>query len=190
MLTCWQVVTLIVCWWVSADLLTGCNTNWCVDGSVLTCWQVATPIVCWWVSADLLTGCNTNWCVDGSVLTCWQVVVTPIGVLMGQCWPVDRLQHQLVCWWVSVDLLTGCNTNWCVDGSVLTCWQVVVTPIGVLMGQCSTRPPSWPSGKASAPRAEDPGFESRLCRDFFGVESYQWLKSWHSSAYPAGRLAL
>ena len=27
--------------------------------------------------------------------------------------------------------------------------------------------------KASASRAEDPGFESRLCRDFFGVESYQ-----------------
>ena len=25
--------------------------------------------------------------------------------------------------------------------------------------------------KASATRAEDPGFESRLCRDFFGVES-------------------
>ena len=29
------------------------------------------------------------------------------------------------------------------------------------------------SGKASASRAEDPGFESRLRRDFFGVESYQ-----------------
>ena len=27
--------------------------------------------------------------------------------------------------------------------------------------------------KASASRAEDPGFESRLCRDFFVVESYQ-----------------
>ena len=27
--------------------------------------------------------------------------------------------------------------------------------------------------KASASRAEDPGFESRLCRDFFGVEAYQ-----------------
>ena len=27
--------------------------------------------------------------------------------------------------------------------------------------------------KASASRAEDPGFESRLCRDFSGVESYQ-----------------
>ena len=26
--------------------------------------------------------------------------------------------------------------------------------------------------KASASRAEDPGFESRLRRDFFGVESY------------------
>ena len=28
--------------------------------------------------------------------------------------------------------------------------------------------PRWPSGKASASRAEDPGFESRLCRDFLG----------------------
>ena len=27
--------------------------------------------------------------------------------------------------------------------------------------------------KASASRAEDPGFESRLSRDFFEVESYQ-----------------
>ena len=34
-------------------------------------------------------------------------------------------------------------------------------------------PPSWPSGKASSCRVEDPGFESRLRRDFFGVESYQ-----------------
>ena len=34
-------------------------------------------------------------------------------------------------------------------------------------------PPRWPSGKVSASRAEDPGFESRLGRDFFGVESYQ-----------------
>ena len=35
------------------------------------------------------------------------------------------------------------------------------------------KPPRWPSGKASALTAEDPGFESRLRRDFFGVESYQ-----------------
>ena len=27
--------------------------------------------------------------------------------------------------------------------------------------------------KVSASRAKDPGFESRLRRDFFGVESYQ-----------------
>ena len=27
--------------------------------------------------------------------------------------------------------------------------------------------------KASASRAEDPRFKSLLCRDFFGVESYQ-----------------
>ena len=43
---------------------------------------------------------------------------------------------------------------------------------------------------ASTSRAEDPGFESRLRRDFSGVESYQRLKNWHSSGYPARRLAL
>ena len=42
----------------------------------------------------------------------------------------------------------------------------------------------------SASKAEGPGFESRLRRDFFGVESYQWLKNWHSSGYPARRLAI
>ena len=41
--------------------------------------------------------------------------------------------------------------------------------------------------KADALRAEDPGFQSRLQQDFFGVESYQWLKNWHSSGYPAWR---
>ena len=40
-------------------------------------------------------------------------------------------------------------------------------------GTLRERPPRWPSGKASASRAEDPGFESRLRRDFFGVKSYQ-----------------
>ena len=44
--------------------------------------------------------------------------------------------------------------------------------------------------KASASRAKDPGFESRLRRDFFGVESYQRLKNWHSSGYLARRLVL
>ena len=39
-------------------------------------------------------------------------------------------------------------------------------------------------------RAGGPGFESRLRPDFFGVESYQWLQNWHSSGYPARRLAL
>ena len=29
------------------------------------------------------------------------------------------------------------------------------------------KPPRWPSGKASASRAEDPGFETHLHRDFF-----------------------
>ena len=37
-------------------------------------------------------------------------------------------------------------------------------------------PPLWPSGKASASRAEDPGFESCLCRDFFGSSHTSDLK--------------
>ena len=40
--------------------------------------------------------------------------------------------------------------------------------------------------KASISRAEDPGFESYLRRDFSGVESHQWLKHWHSSGYTPG----
>ena len=44
--------------------------------------------------------------------------------------------------------------------------------------------------KASASRAEDPRFESHLRQDFWGVESYHWLKNWHSSCYPARCLAL
>ena len=32
-------------------------------------------------------------------------------------------------------------------------------------------PPRWPRSKASASRAKDPGFESRLRQDCFGVES-------------------
>ena len=44
--------------------------------------------------------------------------------------------------------------------------------------------------KASASSAEGPWFKSRSRRDFFGAESYQWLKNWHSSGYPARRLAL
>ena len=55
---------------------------------------------------------------------------------------------------------------------------------------CRYTPPRLPSGRAFVSRAEDPRFESRLRRDFFGVESYQWLKNWHSSGYPARRLAL
>ena len=44
--------------------------------------------------------------------------------------------------------------------------------------------------KVSASRVEDPWFESRLRQEFFGVESYQWLKNWHSNGYPAKRLVL
>ena len=67
------------------------------------------------------------------------------------------------------------------DGVTGSVYQVAATRGGggggdviVKKNRVSFLPASrWPSGKASASRAEDPGFESRLRRDFFGVESYQ-----------------
>ena len=44
--------------------------------------------------------------------------------------------------------------------------------------------------KATASRATDPGFDSRLRRDFSGSSFTSGLKNWHSSGYPARRLAL
>ena len=44
--------------------------------------------------------------------------------------------------------------------------------------------------KASASRAEDPEFWILLAMGFFWVKSFQWLKHWHSSGYPARRVAL
>ena len=83
-------------------------------------------------------------------------------------YPVWRLAWQGQCW----DWLARCQctvTGWdcLMCKTSLSAWQRVF-PLCL-------RPPRWPSGKASASRAEDPGFESRLRRDFFGVESYQWL---------------
>ena len=44
--------------------------------------------------------------------------------------------------------------------------------------------------KASASRAEDPGFKPRLRWDFSRVESYQWLRNWRSRGYPGRHLVL
>ena len=44
--------------------------------------------------------------------------------------------------------------------------------------------------KASASGAEDPGFDSRLWRDFSRSSHTGDLKIWHSSGSPAMRLAL
>ena len=51
----------------------------------------------------------------------------------------------------------------------------VTSVLSVLWGgeTLTVRPPRWPSGKASASRAEGSGFEFRLRLDFLGVESYQ-----------------
>ena len=50
----------------------------------------------------------------------------------------------------------------------------------------SFRPPRWPCGKASASRAEDPGFESRLRRDFSGSSHTSDFKIGTPVATPPG----
>ena len=44
--------------------------------------------------------------------------------------------------------------------------------------------------EGSASRTEDPGFESRLRRDFSGSSHTSDLQNWHSSGYPARRPAI
>ena len=81
-----------------------------------------------------------------------------------------------------------CTTT---EQQLLTCMSLTSLLVWASSLPSSAFPP--PHGlvvKASASRAEGLGFESRLRWDFFGVESYQWLKNWHSSGYPARRLAL
>ena len=58
----------------------------------------------------------------------------------------------------------------CCDCHVQTSSQWLAIFVGCSL---ALRPSRWPSGKASASTVEEPGFESRLRRDFFGVESYQ-----------------
>ena len=61
-----------------------------------------------------------------------------------------------------------CPSSWCRDGGCGGHWSAETLPplqvLDRLVGLVV---------KASASRAEDPGFESLLHRDFFGVESYQ-----------------
>ena len=48
----------------------------------------------------------------------------------------------------------------------------------------------WPSGQGVRLGNRRSGVRIPLATGFFRVESYQWLKNWHSSGYPAWRLAL
>ena len=51
-------------------------------------------------------------------------------------------------------------------------------------------PPRWPSGSGVRLESERSRVRIPLEPGLFRVESYQWLQNWHSSGYPARRLAL
>ena len=96
---------------------------------------------------------------DGGLLVSWQLIVCVL------VW--GRLIENYR-WILFVIWLCTCLRNW---HGFSPCYRL----IGVVV-------------KASALRVEDPGFESCVRQDFFWVKSYQWLKNWHSSGYPARRL--
>ena len=127
----------------------------------------------------------SRWC-DGLVaqsVVCW--AGCSIGGVFGSLlsrWYV-WFAAKSVMWWA------GCSVDG-VLGSLLSRWCVGLATQSVMCwARCSHRLVGLVV-KACASRAEDPGFESRLRRDFFGVESYQRLKNRHSSSYPGRRMAL
>ena len=143
------------------------------------CTQHPLPSEKAWVSGTPSTESTITICCKQSPLSSLQHVK-----LSEQIRPWDTLA---CCW--DVKQPTNKQTN----SSLQTRQSKVIIHLHFISNryQCTSKwPPRWPSGKVSTSRAEDPGFESRLCRDFSGVESYQWLQNWHSSGYPARRLAL
>ena len=81
------------------------------------------------------------------------------------------------------------SAEYTLSGSVKQNWKMWYKLWQIDSTNPSVRPPRWPSGKAFASRAEDPGFESRLHWDFRG-RVIPVTKNWHSIGYPARRLAL
>ena len=123
------------------------------------------------------------------------------------CWDVKQASNQPTNWletstsgWWQQYERPGSSTWHCTHYTAFTAWWQYVHLEGGRHGGLITAFPSKLYSvllcrlvgllvKESASRAEDPGFESRFSTGIFWVESYQWLKSWHSSGYPARRLA-
>ena len=64
---------------------------------------------------------------------------------------------------------------------------VVIVVVGCVL--LASRPPRWPSRYGVRLESGRSGVRIPLATGFFRVESYQWLKHWHSSGYPARRPA-
>ena len=119
--------------------------------------------------------------IDRQFVVVFAVIVVVLCLFWGGCLAGVFFGFGFVC----LVLVFGCHRRFnvgCLAVLLVDCTQLIIAEtVDRLVGLVV---------KASASRAEHPGFESRLHRDFFGVESHKWLKNWHSSGYPARRLAL
>ena len=180
----WQLGHRLVGW-----LVIGCNataTCWCTSGTDLL-WEL-------FILPHSNISCRSNW-QSHLVTVCWHRN-SP-----SRCWPYNSGTAPRVPVCKSLVWLNP-KTNKKTHRKSKDRTQVCRSQGGHL----TTRPKRWFKAtgvadhtthwlvglvvKVSASRVEDPAFESRLCQDFSKVESYQWLKNWHYSGYPARFLVL
>ena len=81
--------------------------------------------------------------------------------------------------------LSNQQTTTTTPTSEVTCFSLVTCFVYVL-----DTPPCWFSGKAFPSRVADLGSIPTFASIFHQVESYPWLKHWHSSDYPARNLGV
>ena len=126
--------------------------------------------------------------VLGATLDSWEMGHSRYGPFQVLFWGVTsgrqlRDGAQQVWSFPSAAVLSGVDSEDCLSFLVHTCAIPKLEMRHFLVGNAVFRmlskifpgqlPPRWSSGETSASRAEDPGFESHLLRDFFEVESYE-----------------
>ena len=120
----------------------------------------------------------------------WLVILLDVLILLEWSRLSPSLKLRYFLW--STGRQQGSATSVCHEKAAVTVpmKSLSAAPLFSGLSPCVPGPPRWPSVKASASGAEDPGFESRLRRDFSGSSHTGDLKigtpaatlpgAWHS----------
>ena len=161
LLMCYPAALLLL----STDVLSSCfapSVYWCVIQLLCSfCLLMCYPAALLLLSTDVLSSCfapSVYWCVIQLLCSFCLLMCYPAALLL-----------------LSIDVLSSCfaPVYWCVIQLLCSFCLLMCYPDTLLW---SLRLPCWSSGKASASRAEDPRFESRLQRIFSGSSHTSDLK--------------